>query len=308
MQKILAIVITYNGKHWMDECLTSLEKSTCALDVIIIDNLSTDGTPEYIEQKFPQFELIKSVQNLGFGKANNLGLQKALDEAYDYVLLLNQDAWVEPDTVSILVNTLAQNPEYGIVSPIHLNRAKISLDNKFNHYICRTENNLLTSDLLLPNRKKSSVYELDFVNAAAWLLTRECIQKVGGFDPLFPHYGEDNDYIIRAKHYGFKIGFSPNAYIVHDREGYIKQPDLKQSYGKQYIDRLKLLKDIRLPYRSTYFLILKEEIYFALSFLLKLNFSMFFLKLRIIKRILTQYTTIKKSRMYCANTNTAYIK
>ncbi|MDF9801093.1 GT2 family glycosyltransferase [Catalinimonas alkaloidigena] len=305
--KVLAIIITYNGKHWMPECLGSLNNSTIPLDVLVIDNLSTDGTPEYIEKHFPQFELIQSNVNLGFGKANNIGLKRVLEKSYDFALLLNQDAWIDDDTVSVLAKLQTHYTQFGILSPVHLNKKRVRLDNKFSHYICRSENNELISDLLLSKRELADIYELGFINAAAWLVSRKCIQKVGGFDPLFPHYGEDNDFIIRARYHGFKAGFSPRTFIVHDREGYTKQPDMKESYEKQYIDRLKLLKDITIPYKSVYFLVVKEEMYFALSFLLKLNFRMFKVKLKILKKIISQRRAIAKSRAYCMTQPTAYL-
>ena len=88
--KILAIVITYNGIQWIDKCIGSLYSSNLPVDVIVVDNLSTDGTPEYIAQNFPKVELVRSKENLGFAGGNNIGLQKAINENYDYIFLLNQ--------------------------------------------------------------------------------------------------------------------------------------------------------------------------------------------------------------------------
>ena len=65
---------------------------------------------------------------------------------------------------------------------------------------------------------KDDVYEIKFVNAAAWLISRNCIETVGGFNPLFFLYGEDNDYLTRVKYHKFKVGVYPDANIYHDRE------------------------------------------------------------------------------------------
>lgn len=75
----------------------------------------------------------------------------------------------------------------------------------------------LYSDIYLKN-VKSSIYEADFVNAAAWLISRHCIGKVGGFNPSFFHYGEDDNYVQRLKFHSFKLGVLPTANIFHDRE------------------------------------------------------------------------------------------
>lgn len=304
---ILSVVVTYNGEKWIERCLGSLKESTVPIQPMAIDNGSSDNTLSIIENHFPEVHLIKSNENLGFGKANNIGLKEALKENYDYAFLLNQDAWIEPDTIETLLNLHQNYPEYGIISPMHLNKEKTSLDNKFTNYICRSQNAELISDLLLPLRQRNAIYEIDFVNAAAWLIPKACLKIVGGFDPLFLHYGEDNDFINRAKFYGFKIGFTPNTSIVHDREGYVKQPDMHRSFAKQYTDRLRTLKNIQLPFRKTFFSVMKEEIYYAISSLLKLDVTMFFIKLRLISRIFSQKSAIQKSRKYCINNQTAYL-
>lgn len=305
--RVAVVIVTFNGEKWMGNCVGSLMQSTIPLDVIIIDNQSTDGTVPYIKKHFPQVHLIISKKNLGFGKANNIGLKKALEENYDYAFLLNQDAWIEPDTIEILVNLHRQHPEYGILSPMHLNKEKTRLDSKFAHFICRSENLRLMSDLLLRHSQRSDIYAIDFINAAAWLISRDCLKTVGGFDPLFPHYGEDNDFINRVTYYGFKTGFAPKTSIVHDREGYIKQPDMHRSFANQYTDRLRTLKNIHLPFRETLFLILKEETYYTISSFLKFDLSMFFIKLKLIISIILRASAIQKSRRYCIKNLTAYL-
>ncbi len=304
--KILAIVVTYNGKHWMDKCLGSVISSTIQPDVLVVDNLSTDGTPDYIEKNFSQVKLIRSKQNLGFGRANNIGLKRALNENYNAVLLLNQDAWVNPQTIKKLMLLLQKYPEYGIISPMHLTREEDMLDDKFTQYICRDYSVQLMSDLLL-KQKTEEIYPLSFVNAAAWLISRECLQKVGGFDPLFPHYGEDNDYIKRAMYYGYKTGFTPLATIVHDRKGYTKLPDKTQSLEKQYIDHLKSLKDISESFTRNWLFIMKDELFYAFIATLQLKFSVTVVKVRLISRLIAKFKSIRTSRQYCKTTQSAYL-
>ena len=100
--KILVIVVTYNGMKWVDRCLGSLSKSKIPVDVIVIDNGSTDGTPDYIAEYFPEMKIVATGENHGFGRANNIGFRHAMKNGYEYVYLLNQDAWVFPDTFGIL--------------------------------------------------------------------------------------------------------------------------------------------------------------------------------------------------------------
>ena len=99
MIKILAIVVTYNGMEWIDRCLDSLLCSTLRPDVFVVDNGSTDGTQEYVHSHFPEVFFRQNETNLGFGRANNIGLRFAIEGGYSHVYLMNQDAWVEPDTI-----------------------------------------------------------------------------------------------------------------------------------------------------------------------------------------------------------------
>lgn len=211
---IYSIVVTYNASKWLDKCFGSLVNSTVSTRILVIDNKSTDGTPDQIRSKFPSVEIIETGQNLGFGKANNIGLRRALDENADYVFLLNQDAWVEADTIEKLVS--AQKPDYAILSPVHLNGQGDALDFGFATYLVNSLTPNLISDIYL-NRVRP-LYEIKYANAAAWLLNMKCVEIVGGFDPSFFMYGEDDNYMLRVKYYGFKIGICLSAKIYHDRQ------------------------------------------------------------------------------------------
>lgn len=214
MKKIISIIVTYNASKWLDKCLGSLINSTISTTILVIDNKSMDGTPEKIRAKFPSVEVIETGQNLGFGKANNIGLARALFEKADYVFLLNQDAWVEADTIEKLIS--AQSSEYAILSPMHLNGTGDALDSNFAYYLSNSLTPASIADIYL-NRVKD-IHELQYVNAAAWLLNMKYVEIVGGFDPSFFMYGEDDNYVMRVKYYGFKIGICPSAKIYHDRQ------------------------------------------------------------------------------------------
>ncbi len=212
--KIFVIVITYKGKQWYDRCFPSLRNSTIPVQTIVVDNASNDGTVEYIKEYFPEIYLIESKENLGFGKANNIGIRYALEQGCDYVFLLNQDAWMEPDTLEKLVMIYQKHPEYGIISPMHLNVDKTGLVMK--EFCRRPCNEKLITDLYL--NKLSDIYETTYIHAAAWMLSKRTLQTIGGFDPVFPHYGEDDDYLHRVQYHGLKIGVCPSTTIVHDHQ------------------------------------------------------------------------------------------
>lgn len=210
---IFAIIVTHNGMRWADRCFGSLRTSTLPVSTIVIDNASTDGIADHLESHFPEVELIKSTENLGFAKANNIGILKAYNAGADFVMLLNQDAWIEPNTLEELVKTFEENENVGIASPIHLNGSYSGLD--FNFY--KGMSGDFISDLYMHNVKP--YYESPFINAAAWLLSRQCIETIGGFDTLlFRHYGEDVNYGQRLHYHHLRFLISTSCTICHDRE------------------------------------------------------------------------------------------
>ena len=197
------------------------------VETIVIDNASTDETVSYIKENFPEVCLIESKENLGFAKANNIGMRYALDHDADYVFLLNQDAWVEKDTLSKLVQTFYDNENVGIASPIHLNGGHSGMDFWFIHYVPDD----FISDAYM--QKLHKYYPVEFVNAAAWLVSVDCVRKVGGFDTLlFMHYGEDKNYCQRVIYHKLRIVINTESVICHDRNFYKGNDDRKKMLMK----------------------------------------------------------------------------
>lgn len=228
-QKVVVIIVTYNGSKWLSKCLQSLQQSVLPVSVIAIDNASTDNSVEILKQ-FSFVEVIQSQTNLGFGKANNIGIHKALEQNFEYCFLLNQDTWIEPDTVQNLVAVASQNEKYGIISPMHFSADVTSLDANFEMYWKRKTNSI-----------SEFVDEAPFVNAAAWLLPKLVIEKVGYFEPLFNHYGEDRNYADRVHYHGFKTVIVKNSKIYHDRTITRNfQKDVKQSKYKMLAEVLNV--------------------------------------------------------------------
>jgi GT2 family glycosyltransferase len=207
--RVLTIIVSYNFERWMERCLNSLLHSEHPTDIVVIDNGSTDRTLSLLRSRYPDIRLIACQCNLGFGCANNVGLSIALAEGYDAAFLLNQDAWVDEKVIGTLTSLLAQQPQYGILSPVHLTGKGDELDAGFADYAH------LSSITQLP--KEESVTACSFLNAAFWMLPVSTIRSVGGFSPLFYHYGEDKDYINRLTCHGLLIGYVPTVFGCHDR-------------------------------------------------------------------------------------------
>lgn len=220
MTNIVTVVVTYNSERWIDRCFGSLRQSSIPTRVIAVDNGSTDNTALRLKRDYPEVKLVEIGRNGGFSHANNLGIERMRKDQADYVFLLNHDAWVEPDTLQVLVTAHLDDKGYGVLSPIHLDGSGEQLDRSFLNYISKSqdEGRLLYTHLVKSEPRKS-IYRVDFVNAAAWLVSLECVGKVGAFDEsIFFMYGEDNNYLQRVHYHGFRVGVVPSALIYHDRE------------------------------------------------------------------------------------------
>lgn len=207
--RVLTIIVSYNFERWIERCLGSLEGSHYPTDVVVVDNASSDRTVEILSTKYRWVRLIRSQRNLGFGQANNLGMKIALDENYDYVFLLNQDAWIDADAIGTWVELSHRYPEYGVISPVHFNGTGERLDRSFAQYIGGT---------LPDSSKEHPLIELTFINAAFWFIPVPVLRQVGGFSALYFHYGEDVDYLHRVQYYGYRVGYAPQTMGCHDRK------------------------------------------------------------------------------------------
>ncbi|MDD7318614.1 MAG: glycosyltransferase [Prevotella sp.] len=215
--RIFAVIVTWNAmRHsWIDRCLRSLRSSTVAVTPIVIDNGSTDGTRQHVPAEYPEAVWLPQDTNLGFGRANNVGFRYALEHEADHVLLLNQDAMIMPDTLSLL---LKQSDGESLLSPIHLNGNGTAFDINF-------ERNTLMPANRLPRtidgcRATPGRVETGEVCAACWLMPISMLKEIGGFNPLFFQYSEDNNYYDRMLFHKKKTFIIPAAEMWHDRKTY----------------------------------------------------------------------------------------
>ncbi len=272
--KIYVIIVTYNGAKWVKACFDSIKQSNIPLETIVIDNNSSDNTVELIKKQYSFAEVIETGTNLGFGKANNIGIEKALKRNADYVFLLNQDASIYSNTIELLIEAHQKNTEYGILSPIQLNE-QLNLDTRFFKYTSNF-NALNFQDFLL-QKKGGNVYQVKFVNAALWLISKECLLKLKGFNPFFQHYGEDNNFVDTCHFYSFKIGIVPFSFGIHYRnQEILPLSKLSLSKGRYnfYTILLKKLLNLNHSFLHVYFLVLNSFIRLFLKGIIQLKFNL----------------------------------
>lgn len=265
-KKISIIIVNFNGKKFLDDCLSSL-KENCSyeFEVILIDNNSSDKSAEYIEENFSNIKLIKSSINHGFTGGNNIASKYAIG---DYILLLNNDTIVKT-SLDPMIEALEKHQDVGAIgchleysdgkhqesigrkpSPVILALSWTPLAYFF-HFFRRT----------LPSR--SAEYSMPFVHATwvsgACLLTRASIWKnLNGLDEKYFMYMEDTDYCLRVHDLGYKVAYTSRTCVLHfegagkpwiGRNAVLNTTDSYLIYSEKFYGKygIKLIKTILPP-------------------------------------------------------------
>ena len=265
---IWIVIVTFNAKKWIDECLKSVNESTIKANVIVVDNCSTDGTIAILKDKFLQVNTIINQKNEGFGVANNIGISHALKNGADYIVLLNQDAKLNNDTLEKLYQYAQQYPKYGILSPMFYSYNGDRLDLYLLRWVF-SYNLELASDIFF--KRPKDVYDINLAPAATWFMRREALIEAGGFDPLFFMYGEDGDLWGRFRAKGWKAGLFPKTFVYHHtpENNYTIQKRIWHGYAAN----INALKNINRSYLQNIFFLFKDYFKSILNTILDLNKS-----------------------------------
>lgn len=224
--ELVIIIVNWNGGDLLRRCLASIDAFPPRLsyEIVVVDNASTDGSREFLET-YNRVRLIKSDENLGFGRANNLAFKET---TAPLIFLLNSDAEVLPGTIDKLISTLESDPRIGVVGP-RLNNT----DGTLQASVWRnptTPFELLTNAFrlykLLPRKLRGELllgYHWDhsyrrqasLLSGAALLIKRRVIDEVGGFEERFHMYGEDTEWCLRIARSSWQLIFEPAAIVVH---------------------------------------------------------------------------------------------
>ena len=246
-------------------------------DLYVFDNDSTDGSADFVASHFPQAKLVRSAENLGFSKANNLGFEWAIRKGYDYVYLLNQDAWLEEGALETLVAAAESQPDYAVLSPLQMTDGYHALDAQFSKAARVCE------------RAESPVFSIMRVMAAHWLVPVAALKELGPFEEeMFPFYGQDDDWCQRARYAGWKVGVVPEARAVHDRAAR-EEPLERTVFRNYYTGSLVRLCNVNRP--------LWERFAFVCLFtLVKAVKYRSFLPFKYFRQICRQMTAVRKHR------------
>lgn len=238
--EVSVLIVSWNTRELLAACLESLQQSNpaCVREIIVVDNASADGSPEMVEQCFPEVRLIRAGSNLGFAKGNNLAMQHAVGSLF---ALVNSDALVHLGCIETLVEYLDQHPEVGLVGPRViggdglLQRTCRHLPGLWNT-LCRA----LALDRAFGGRgifsgyevspaRHEVLHEVEVLSGCFCLAHRSAVEQVGGFDEQFFFYGEDIDWCRRFRDAGWKIVFIPQATATHFGGGSTSKAPIRYS-------------------------------------------------------------------------------
>lgn len=224
---LTVIMVSYNTRELTLAALRTLFETTIEtpIRVVVLDNASQDGSADAIEANFPEVELIRSGENLGFAKANNIVADAATT---DWLLLLNPDTEAHPGAIDNLLKFAGETPEAGIwggrtVFPDgRLNPASCYMKITPWSMICRTfglYSAFSKSEFFNPEAigdwQRDTVRHVDVVVGCFLLIKKELWHQLGGFDLKYFMYGEDADLCLRAARIGFRPMITPDAQIMH---------------------------------------------------------------------------------------------
>ena len=219
MSDVSVVVVTFNSRAWIERCLGSVR----GYEAIVVDNGSSDGTPELVREKFPDVRVIEQ-ENLGMGAGNNAGMRVASGR---YFLLLNSDAWVVGDAVERLARFAEEHSDAAVVGPRLLNPDG-SLQRSARGFptLWRLATEYLFLRKLAPRSRLLNAFyaggfdhdrisEVDWLFGACLLVRRDAADEVGLFDEDFFMFSEETDWAYRFRDAGWKVYFFPGAEVVH---------------------------------------------------------------------------------------------
>jgi hypothetical protein len=220
------IIVNWNAKKYLLQCIGSIIDShpSFSYEIIVVDNASSDGSPEMVKGQFPDVLVVCNNNNLGFARANNIGIRKAQGK---FLCLVNSDVVVSKGCLEKMIAFMQSQPLIGMMGPqvIGINGAvqrscmkhptllnmfarAIALDSIFPKLT-------LMGNQLMTNWKHDILRRVDIINGCFWLIRRQALEGVGLLDEQFFMYGEDMDWCKRFWDAHWEIVFYPDAQVVH---------------------------------------------------------------------------------------------
>lgn len=221
MKELAVIIVNWNGKNLLKDCLGSLQNQTNKdFRIILVDNGSQDESVSFVKENYPEIEIIELSENTGFAKANNVGIKKALeDENIRYILALNNDTKLEADFIQKIIECAKSHPGFGSIQPkvFNFDGTKIDCVGILVSFEMSAQNKGYGDEDKGQFEKSEEIFG---VSASAALYSREALEKIklpgeNYFDEDYFAYYEDVDLAWRIRLVGFKSYYCPKAKVFH---------------------------------------------------------------------------------------------
>jgi len=218
LPSVYCVVLNMNGKTLLLESLESIMKMTYPnFKVVVVDNGSTDESPDAVRTQYPSVTVLENGKNLGFGEGNNVGIRYSLKQGAEWIFLLNNDIAVDPEMLTELMKAASSDEMIGILSPkiyYYSEPNKIwYAGGKVNYFTGIISHRGLRE---MDSGQYDQVEETDYITGCAFLIKRKVVESVGMFDPIyFPIYSEDADWSVRTQRAGYHLVYVPHAKLWH---------------------------------------------------------------------------------------------
>jgi N-acetylglucosaminyl-diphospho-decaprenol L-rhamnosyltransferase len=252
LPSVSILVVSWNTCALLRECLASIYETRVDenIQVIVLDNASSDGSAEMVEQEFPETRLIRSQENLGFARGNN---QAATQASGEYLLLLNSDARLQPGALEELLSFAQQHPQASVVGACLINPDG-SFQFSYADFPTLWREFLILSTLgrkifgqHYPSHKAEKAEgprRVDYVNGACLLINRGVYQQAGGLPSEYFMYAEEVDFCLTVKQNGGQVWYHPGVQVVH-HGGASSQNRKTAREGDMYQSRVRLMRKYR---------------------------------------------------------------
>ena len=228
--KLSVVIINYSSEKYLDECLSSIKKSNFPvknLEIIVVSNSSLNKELKIVEEKYPQVIYIHNHENVGFSKANNIGIRRSSGQ---YILILNPETIIHKTTLFHIVDYMESHEEIGIATCLVLLSNGVIDDachrgfptpwNAFCHFsglAVLFPKSIYFNGYHLGYKNLDQIHEIDSCAGAFLMIKRTIGEKINWFDEEYFWYGEDLDLCFRVKEIGLKVVFIPQVSIMHHK-------------------------------------------------------------------------------------------